>query len=200
MSPLTILVSMDENTTSLCLTALFKWKKCGEFTVQCHSRDPNLVWIRAVHWLEVIVTNLRRTRCSSHQRVSRIHWWSREVLHAPFAVGQYSPCYIRLQKRCARCENQICTFEETPCLQQCVFLDMLILSADCTVVLPKFTAVFLVGSHATREFLELFYDWQNLFPSRAQNFNIPVHTPGLHWAETAVEFSNNRIFLAICRI
>jgi hypothetical protein len=32
------------------------------------------------------------------------------------------------------------------------------------------------------------------------NFNTPVRTPGLHWVETALEFSSNKIFLAICRI
>jgi hypothetical protein len=32
------------------------------------------------------------------------------------------------------------------------------------------------------------------------NFDIPVLTPGLHWAETALEFSNNKTLLAIWRI
>jgi hypothetical protein len=32
------------------------------------------------------------------------------------------------------------------------------------------------------------------------NFDIPALTPGLHWAETALEFSNNEALLAVCRI
>jgi hypothetical protein len=32
------------------------------------------------------------------------------------------------------------------------------------------------------------------------NIDFPVVTPGLHWAETALEFSNDKTLLAICRI
>jgi hypothetical protein len=32
------------------------------------------------------------------------------------------------------------------------------------------------------------------------NFDIPALTPGLHCSETALEFSNNKTLLAICRI
>jgi hypothetical protein len=32
------------------------------------------------------------------------------------------------------------------------------------------------------------------------NFGFPAFTPGLHSAETALELSNNKSFLAICRI
>jgi hypothetical protein len=32
------------------------------------------------------------------------------------------------------------------------------------------------------------------------NFNIQVRTAGLHCVETTLEFSNNKTFLAICRL
>jgi hypothetical protein len=31
-------------------------------------------------------------------------------------------------------------------------------------------------------------------------FNIPALTPGPHWAETALEFSDNKTLLSICRV